>query len=140
METIVNGRVLQPGCRLNQYAEPLRIVVPFVKALARTDDLGIAAPVVVIARNPYRQNIFDNGNADGQSALQIAQISKCQVTVCLNILQVRRGRRNQNGARCRRTPEQGTLRTFENLARPQSVTKLPRACIYADVVGRGAEE
>src|SRR3546814_16030066 len=74
METIVNGRVLQPGCRLNQYAEPLRIVVPFVKALARTDDLGIAAPVVVIARNPYRQNIFDNGNADGQSALQIAQI------------------------------------------------------------------
>src|SRR3546814_10537044 len=99
METIVNGRVLQPGCRLNQYAEPLRIVVPFVKALARTDDLGIAAPVVVIARNPYRQNIFDNGNADGQSALQIAQISKCQVTVCLNILQVRRGRRNQNGAR-----------------------------------------
>src|SRR3546814_3598496 len=107
------------------------------KALARTDDRGIAAPVVVIARIPYRQNIFDNGNADGQSALQIAQISKCQVTVCLNILQVRRGRRNQNGARCRRTPEQGTLRTFENLDRRQVVQRLPRACIYADVVGRG---
>src|SRR3546814_4107542 len=76
-------------------------------------------------------------NADGQSALQIAQISKCQVTVCLNILQVRRGRRNQNGARCRRTPEQGTLRTFENLDRRQVVQRLPRACIYADVVGRG---
>src|SRR3546814_867691 len=45
--------------------------------------------------------------------------------------------RNQNGARCRRTPEQGTLRTFENLDRRQVVQRLPRACIYADVVGRG---
>src|SRR3546814_13631520 len=109
METIVNGRVLQPGCRLNQYAEPLRIVVPFVKALARTDDLGIAAPVVVIASNPYRQNIFDNGNADGQSALPIAQLSKCQVPVCLNILQVTRGRLTHNRPPCHRTPDQGTM-------------------------------
>src|SRR3546814_7755863 len=109
METIVNGRVLQPGCRLNQYAEPLRIVVPFVKALARTDDLGIAAPVVVIARNPYRQNIFENGNADGQSDLQIAQISKCKVTVCLNILQDRCGRSNQTGRSEEHTSELQSL-------------------------------
>src|SRR3546814_12088740 len=99
----------------------------------------MAAAVVVIARNPYRQNIFDNGNADGQSALQIAQMSKCQVPACLNILQVRRGSSNQKGARCRRTPEQGTLSTFENLTRRQLAQRLPRAYILPDVGGEGGQ-